>query len=109
MEPQPTKKPEDTEFVEIETIELPEQPEPGEIVDSSEGNFTFYAILHNVLDEAPITYPCPIHNTPMEELKAKDPTSSAVHLRCTKLNCPVFTNLNDYSVYFYQYRKEGHQ
>ena len=105
VEPQHERKPEDTEIVEIETVELQEQPESGKIVDSSEGNFTFDAFLRNVLDEAPITYPCPIHNTPIEELQAKDPTSSAVYLRCAELNCPVFTNLNDCSLYYYQCRK----
>lgn len=108
-ESQPTtkkKKPEDTEIVEIETVEI---PEPGEIVDSSEGSFILDAILRNVLNDANVTYPCPIQNTPMEELKAKDPTSSAVYLRCVELNCPVFTNLNDYSVYYYECKKRGHR
>ncbi|PFX23491.1 hypothetical protein AWC38_SpisGene11984 [Stylophora pistillata] len=92
-----TRKQEDTET----------DTEPGEIAVSSE--CTMDAFLREVLDEAIISYPCPIHNTPMEELKAKDPTSSAVYLRCAELNCPVFTNLNDYSVYYYECRKQGHR
>ncbi|PFX19089.1 hypothetical protein AWC38_SpisGene16511 [Stylophora pistillata] len=101
-----TRKPEDTEVVEIETVEI---PEPGEIVDSSEGKFSMDEILHNVFNDANVTYPCPIHNTPMEALRSKDPTSLNVYLRCAEPTCPVFTNLADYSVYYYECKKQGHK
>ncbi|PFX27133.1 putative uncharacterized transposon-derived protein F54H12.3 [Stylophora pistillata] len=54
-QPQPSttkKKPEDTKAVEIKTIEI---PEPGETVDSSEGNFILDTILRNVLNDANVT------------------------------------------------------
>ena len=54
---QPTNKSlEDTEVVEIETVEI---PEPDEIMDSSEGNFMLDTILRNVLNDANVAYPFP--------------------------------------------------
>ena len=79
------------------TLGKTEVMEEGEIVPGVEGTF-HYSTLEELLDSVEVSYPCPIHQTMMEELKDCDD----VFLRCSSARCTVFCNLSDYNRYYYE-------
>ena len=91
------------------TLEKTEILEEGEIVPGVEGTGTFhYSSLEELLDSVEVSYPCPIHQTMMEELKSKKEDCDDVFLRCSSARCPVFCNLSDYNRYYYECQRQGH-
>lgn len=105
---------ENVEIVEITEVplEVPQMALEGVTAAremDEEGKWAYDDFLSKVLDRASMVYPCPIHQSPMQELKTKDPTSVMVYLRCEDPNYPVFTNLQDYANYYYECREQGHR
>ncbi|PFX23214.1 hypothetical protein AWC38_SpisGene12220 [Stylophora pistillata] len=83
--------------------------EEGEIVPGIEGTGTYhYSSLEELSDSVEVSYPFPIHQTAMEELKSKKETCNDVFLRCSTARCPVFCNLRNYNHYYYQCQRQGH-
>ena len=99
---QTTKTEPTTEKTEVEV------PEEGEIPqDSGTGTYP-YSSLAELLDNVEISFPCPIHQNMIDELKSKKEDCDDVFLRCSTARCPVFCNLNDYNHYYYECQRQGH-
>ena len=91
------------------TLEKTEVMEEREIVPGVEGTVTFhYSSLEELLDSVEVSYPCPIHQTMMEELKSKKEDCDDEFLCCSSARCPVFCILSDYNRYYYECQRQGH-
>ena len=63
--------------------------EEGEIIPGVEGTGTFhYSSLEELLVSVEVSYPCPIHQTMMDELQSKKDFDD-VFLRCSTARCPT--------------------
>ena len=99
---QTTKTEPTTEKTEVEVLEEGEIPQ-----DSGTGKYP-YSSLAELLDNVEISFPCPIHQNMIDELKSKKEDCDDVFLRCSTARCPVFCNLNDYNHYYYECQRQGH-
>ena len=91
-----------TEKTEVEALEKGEIPQ-----DSGTGTYQ-YSSLDELQDSVEVSYPCPIHQTMMDELKSKKEDCDDVFLHCSTACRPVFCNLNDYNRYYYKCQGQGH-
>ncbi|PFX24887.1 hypothetical protein AWC38_SpisGene10520 [Stylophora pistillata] len=80
--------------------------EEGEIPEA--GNYQ-YDTLEDLLASVGVCYPCPIHNSGMNEVHSQKEWVQDVFLTCSVDNCPVFTSLKEYSTYNDRCRRQGHE
>ena len=86
--------------VEVNVLEEGEIPEAGNCQ---------YATLEELLASVGVCYPCPIHNSGMNEVHSQKEWVQDVFLTCSADNCPVFTTLKEYSTYYDGCRRQGHE
>lgn len=86
--------------------QVPQSPQV-EALEEGEIPGIQYNSLEELLANVGVCYPCPIHKVAMQELKSIKEWCQDVFLRCNCFNCPVFTSLKDYSVYFDACRLQG--
>ena len=67
-----------------------------------------YASLDELLYNVEVSYPCPIRQTQMEELRSKKEDCHDTFLRFQEKSCPTFCNVKDYNYYYYGCREQGH-
>ena len=78
------------------TLEKTEVMEEGEIVPGVEGTGTFhYSSLEELLDSVEVSYPCPIHQTMMEELKSKSRPPVAQYFLISVITTVITMNVKD--------------
>ncbi|PFX25068.1 Uncharacterized protein F54H12.2 [Stylophora pistillata] len=86
--------------VEVNVLEEGEIPEAGDCQ---------YDTLEDLLASVGVCYPCPIHNSGMNEVHSQKEWVQDVLLTCSVDNCLVFTSLKEYSTYYDRCRRQGHE
>ncbi|PFX25092.1 hypothetical protein AWC38_SpisGene10306 [Stylophora pistillata] len=86
--------------VEVHVLEEGEIPEAGNCQ---------YDTLEDLLASVGVCYPCPIHNSGMNEVHSQKEWIQDVFLTCSVDNCPVFTSLKEYATYYDRCRRQGHE